>query len=362
MGHKPSAPKYNVEYRSTDYIRTPYNVDNPRYVNTPSAMQVPEYDTNVALAEQNRLNSAYATQQYANLNSPMGGYSISVDPTTGQMTVNKALSDNSTLALNNQQQVLDNYTGDPTTGANAYYNAQMAYLQPQLQRQTTRSESALTNRGIPIGGSAWNEYMGDVYDTQNQQMANLGNAALTAGQSYQGNILNQGRLLGGQVVDPTMIYGQGGAGLSDMYANQYNIANAQAQANYDNAVLRYNNEYQDAMNQYQNNLNAYNAALANNQGTYQANLENNQGLWQNDVNKYNQDVNVYKTKMAKYNAKQQAWVNGLNPLGAVAGSYIGGNNTAGGFGTAVSAQKTSNPYYDGAIDYGQAMSAANMIK
>jgi hypothetical protein len=120
--------------------------------------------------------------------------------------------------------------------------------------------------------------------------------------------------------------------------------------------------YQDEMNRYQNAINAYNAALANNQGQYAANLANNEGQWQNEVNRYNHNINVYNTKMGKYNAKQQAWVNALNPLGSMAGSYLGSNNMSGGFGTAVATQKTRNPYYDGAIDYGQAMSAANMIK
>lgn len=256
----------------------------------------PTYDTNSALLEQNRVNLASANQKYADVNSPMGGYSVSVDPLTGQMTVNKALSENSQNALNQQMQVLRSYTGDGTDAANAYYDAQMAYLQPQMQRQTTRAETALTNRGIPIGGSAWNEYMGDVRDVQNQQLSGLGSSALSAGQGYQNNILGQANMLGSQVVDPTMISGQGGAGLYDMYEQQYQNA-----------------------------------------------------------------IDTYKTKMAKYNAKQQAWVNALNPIGAAAGSYIGGNNTTGNLNGAISAQQTSNPYFDGAIDYGQAMSAANMI-
>lgn len=257
----------------------------------------PTYNTESALAEQNRINLASANQKYADVNSPLGGYSISVDPTTGQMTVNKALSDNSQTALNQQMAVLGNYSGDGTDAANAYYDAQMAYLQPLMQRQTARSETALTNRGIPVGGAAWNEYMGDVRDAQNQKIANIGNQALSAGQGYQSGILNQGSMLGSQIVDPTMVSGQGGAGLYDMYEQQYQNA-----------------------------------------------------------------IDTYKTKMAKYNAKQQAWTNALNPLGATAGSYLANNNNTGGFGTAVASQRNSNPYFDGAIDYGQAMSAANMIK
>lgn len=260
-----------------------------------SKPDAPKYNTEAALAEQNRVNQASASQLYADVNGPNGGYYTTVDPTTGQVTINKYLSGNSQKALNQQQAALENYyVTDGTDAANAYYNARMAYLQPQMQRQVVRSESALTNRGIPIGGSAWNEYMGDVYDAQNQQMANIGNQALSAGQGYQNNFLTQANMLGSQIVDPTLVSGQGGAGLYDMYEQQY----------------------------------------------------------QNDID-------TYKTKMAKYNAKQRAWVNALNPIGAASGSYAAGNNT-GSFSNAVAAQK-SNPYFDGAIDYGQAMSAANMI-
>lgn len=263
MGHKPSAPTYN---------------------------------TNAALTEQNRVNQASANQLYADVNSPLGGYATYVDPQTGQITVNQTLNANSQNALNQQQAALENYyVNDGTDAANAYYNAQMAYLQPQMQRQITRSETALTNRGIPVGGSAWNEYMGDVYDAQNQRLAGLGGSAISAGQNYQNNFLNQANMLGSQVVTPDMVSGQGGAGLYDMYEQQYQNA-----------------------------------------------------------------IDTYKTKMAKYNARQQAWVNAANPLGAAAGSYVGSNSNTGGFGAAVASQK-SNPYFDGAVDYGQAMSAANMI-
>ena len=226
----------------------------------------PVYDTGAAIAEQNRINQIAGNQKYADVNSPTGGYSVSVDPVTGQMTVNKVLSDNSQQALDLQRQVLSNYTGDGSEAADAYYNAQMAYLQPQMQRQVTRGESALTNRGIPIGGSAWNEAMGDIYDTQNQTMSGIGSAALSAGQGYQSGILNQGSMLGGQVIDPTMIAGQNGAGTYDTYAQQYQS-----------------------------------------------------------------DIDNYKTAMARYNAKQSAWTQALNPLGSMGGSamgsFMGGSST-----------------------------------
>ncbi|MBQ1996941.1 MAG: hypothetical protein II238_00655 [Alphaproteobacteria bacterium] len=187
-----------------------------------SSSSAPTYDQNAAIAEQNRINKAAGIQQYANVSSPLGGYSVSIDPTTGQLTVNKSLSDNSLAALDVQKRALANYTGDPTEAANAYYNAQMAYLQPQMDRQVQRAESSLTNRGLPLGSSAWNSAMENIYDTQNRTLSSLSNEALLQGQQYQSNILGQAGMAGGQVIDPSMVAGQAGAGLSDTYDKLYN--------------------------------------------------------------------------------------------------------------------------------------------
>lgn len=204
---------------------------------TPSA---PTYNQRAAINEQNRINQAAGIQQYANVVSPLGGYTTSVDPVTGQITVNKTLSDTSTAAQKAQLGALANYTGDPTEAAKAYYNAQMAYLQPEMDRQVERAESSLTNRGLPLGSSAWNSAMENIYNTQNRTLSSLSNEALSQGQQYQTNILNQAGMLGSQVFDPTMVAGQAGAGLSDTYdkvfANQVekwkqDVANKNSKAN-----------------------------------------------------------------------------------------------------------------------------------
>ena len=187
-----------------------------------SSSSAPKYNTQAAINEQNRINQATGNQLYANVNSALGGYSTSIDPVTGQITVNKNLGENSQAALNAQLGALAQYTGDPTQAANAYYNAQMAYLQPQLNRQVERAESSLTNRGLPLGSNAWNSAMGDIYDAQNRTLTALSNEALANGQQYQTNILNQAGMLGSQVIDPTMISGQAGAGLENTYDKLYN--------------------------------------------------------------------------------------------------------------------------------------------
>lgn len=182
-----------------------------------SKPSTPTYDTNRAYGEQNRINQAAGNQLYANVTSPTGGYTTTVDPNTGQITINKNYGQNSTAALGAQYAALSNYSGNPTEAANAYYNAQMEYLQPQFDRQVQRTESSLTNRGIPLGSKAWNDAMDAVYDNQNQQMGALSSNALLAGQQYQQNILNQAATAGGQVIDPTMVSGQAGAGLENIY-------------------------------------------------------------------------------------------------------------------------------------------------
>lgn len=186
-----------------------------------SSSNAPSYNTSTAQAEQQRINQATGQQMYANVNSALGGYTTSVDPNTGQITINKTLSDPSRVAQQQQLMALGNYTGDPTEAANAYYKAQMAYLQPQMERQIARAESSLTNRGLPIGSSAWNEAVGNVYDAQNRSLESLTNNALAQGQQYQSNILNQAAMLGSQIIDPTMIGGQAGAGLENTYDKQF---------------------------------------------------------------------------------------------------------------------------------------------
>lgn len=344
MGSKPKAPKYNVQAAYTDYnVQDPYTeytVNDMRSManETPNAMQVPVYDRQSAYDEQNRINQTAGSNLYANVNSPLGGYSVSVDPITGQLTVNKSLSDTSTAAQQAQLNALNSYTGNPTQAANAYYNAQMQYLQPQFDRQIERTESSLTNRGLPLGSNAWNEAVDNVYNAQNRTLAALSDEALSKGQAYQSNILGQASMLGNQVVDPTMVGGQGATGLGDTYTNYYNSLANQASADYDNALLRYQNAYQDEANRYQNEMNAYNAAYNNNMNAYQNALnsyyndvQNEQNRYQNELNQYQNAVQQYQTKMANYNSNLGSLMKlGGTALGAVAGSVIPVIGTAAG--------------------------------
>lgn len=246
MGHKPSAPTYNKQ---------------------------------AALAEQNRLNQAAGLQTYANLNSPMGGYSVTVDPNTGKMSVTKNLSENSLMAMAAQANALDKFVADPTRATKEYYDMQMAYIQPQFDAQIDAAQADMINRGIRPGSSAWNQTMANIDNAQDRAKTEIANNALFNGQQYQTNMLSQAASAGNMVVDPALIEAAKGAGLYDTYDKK----------------------------------------------------------WQNE-----QDI--YKSQMARYNANLKAIV---NPLGDVAGSLLGMAGSAGSGGTNKAAGAANT--YKGAV-------------
>lgn len=186
-----------------------------------SKPNTPSYNTNEAINSQNRLNQAVANQTYADVNSPLGSYSVYVDPTTGQMTVNKTLSNASNIALTNQGNLLGKYISDPRLAQSDYYTRQMNYIQPTFDSQIAAAEESLTNRGIQRGSKAWNSAMNNLYEAQDRANTAYENSALLSGQQYQNNLLSQAASVGGQVIDPSMIEGQQGAGLSDLYDALY---------------------------------------------------------------------------------------------------------------------------------------------
>ena len=211
MGHKPSAPTYN---------------------------------TNAALAEQNRLNQAAGYQTYANVNSPMGGYTVSVDPDTGKMTVNKTLSPNSQLAQQMQANALARYVADPKSATQAYYNAQMAYVQPQFDQQIADAKSSMANRGIAMGSKTWNETLAAINNEQDKTKTAMLNNAMFNAQDYKNNILGQAQTAGGMVVDPQLVAGAQGAGLE----NTYNKKWQNEQDIYKTKMARYNNNIRAIVN------------------------------------------------------------------------------------------------------------------
>ena len=182
-----------------------------------SKPSAPKYDTNASKAEQNRINQTVANQTYADLHSPLGGYSVYVDPDTGQMTVNKSLNDNSLLAQQIQGNLISQYTADPRTAQDVYYNRQMQYVNPTFERQVANAESSLANRGVQMGSNTWNNTMNSVYGAQDKANTAMLNNALLNGQQYQSNLINQAGTAGNLVYDPTLIEGQQGAGIEDLY-------------------------------------------------------------------------------------------------------------------------------------------------
>lgn len=229
MGHKPSAPKY---------------------------------DTNAALAEQNRLNQAAGYQTYANVNSPMGSYSVSVDPETGKMTVNKNLSGNSLMAQQIQANALSRFVADPQEATRAYYDSQMAYVQPTFDAQIDAAKESMVNRGIAMGSKTWNDTLASIESAQDKAKTAIANEAMLNAQNYQNNILGQAQTAGDLVIDPSLVEGAKGAGL-------YN--------------------------------------------TYDKKFQNEQ--------------DIYKSKMARYNAINSAiWSGGASVAGNVIGGWLGNNS------------------------------------
>ena len=208
----------------------------------------PTYNTNAALAEQNRLNQAAGYQTYANVNSPMGGYSVYVDPNTGKMTVNKNLSQNSLLAQQAQANALSRFVADPRTATQAYYNAQMAYVQPQFDQQIADAKSSMANRGIAMGSKTWNETLKAINNEQDKAKTAMLNNAMLNAQDYQNNILGQAQTAGGMVVDPQMLAGAQGAGLENTYDKQWQ----NEQDIYKTKMARYNNNIRAIVNPISN--------------------------------------------------------------------------------------------------------------
>lgn len=203
MGHKPSAPTYNA---------------------------------NAALAEQNRLNQAAGYQTYANVNSPMGGYSVTVDPQTGKMTVNKTLSRNSQMAMDAQGNALSRFVANPQEATRAYYESQMQYVQPVFDKQIADAKSSMANRGIAMGSKTWNETLAALNENQDRAKTAMINDAMFNAQDYQNNILGQAQTAGGMVIDPQLVAGAQGAGLE----NTYNKAWQNERDIYKTKMARYN--------------------------------------------------------------------------------------------------------------------------
>lgn len=200
----------------------------------------PRYDTSAAKAEQNRINQTVANQYYSDVNSPLGSYSVYVDPNTGQMTINKSLNDNSLLAQQIQGNLISQYTADPRAAQDAYYNRQLQYVNPTFERQIANTQESLANRGVQMGSNTWNKAMNSVYSAQDKANTAILNNALLNGQQYQSNLINQAGTAGNLVYDPSLIEGQQGAGLSDLYDALYQnkIANYKTAMANNNAAQR----------------------------------------------------------------------------------------------------------------------------
>lgn len=70
----------------------------------------------------------------------------------------------------------------------ATYNAAYSRLSPEIQRQEGRLEQQLSNRGLPIGGEAWNDAWSQQDQTTNDTLSRLAMDAVGAGRQEQSRL------------------------------------------------------------------------------------------------------------------------------------------------------------------------------
>ncbi|MDR1361371.1 MAG: hypothetical protein LBJ18_03675 [Rickettsiales bacterium] len=217
---------------------------------------IPTYDT--AAAQNEQIWAADQNRKYGqvNYNGLQGGYSYQTNPDGTQTLVQNASSaDKARQNLQSQYlsgvdpTELSNFNVDPSVGANAYWNEQMTYMQPQFQRQTNDIITNLEKRGIPAGSPQFNQAMQEVADAQNRSMATTSAGAVSAGQQYQTNALNniinkQGAQTGAAGSLASQMYqvnpysGTGGT-FGGTYDSLYNsqVQQAQLKAQQQNAIM-----------------------------------------------------------------------------------------------------------------------------
>lgn len=72
--------------------------------------------------------------------------------------------------------------------ADATYNSAYSRMQPELQRQEGRLEQQLSNRGLPIGGEAWNDAWQSQDQNTNDMLSRLAMDSVGAGRQEQSRL------------------------------------------------------------------------------------------------------------------------------------------------------------------------------
>ena len=114
--------------------------------------------------------------------NPDGTYSRTFESSAGDVQRNNLMS-----------QILSGM-GD-TSGADTWYDNAATRLNDQFAKQRASVDENLINRGIAVGSSQYNDVMGDLVDTQNQNLADLASNAVFKGQELDTNRINQANQL-----------------------------------------------------------------------------------------------------------------------------------------------------------------------
>ena len=140
-------------------------------------------------------------------------------------------------------------------GQNAF-DAMAGYMQPQFNQQTTNAETMLTNRGVPMGGDAWNNTMNPIQQNQNQAWGSLANQAQVTGAGEQNTLFGQG-------VQQAMLPYQQLQSVLAMSPTNSLLGAAPGAISTSQTSITPTNVSQNVQNSYQDQLNAYNQQQQN---------------------------------------------------------------------------------------------------
>jgi hypothetical protein len=85
----------------------------------------------------------------------------------------------------------NDYSSEVNNAANAAYNTQEGYLQPQQAEQTSNLAQSLADQGIPLGSAAYDRAQGDLSRSQTFANQQAQNSAVTAGNQEQQTLFGE---------------------------------------------------------------------------------------------------------------------------------------------------------------------------
>ena len=169
------------------------------------------------------LVEAQTTAQNTNVNSPVN--TVRYNPIGGgQWEQTSSFSPEVQPIWEQQLAAALNPESFNQTVSDAAFNRAWGYLEPIQQQEQARFEQSMADRGLPVGGGAYDDAYANMMRSQNSAREQAVLSAILAGENSAGNAYNRMGSITGQQVIPTP---QGGdvMGAANM-AMQNNMANA----------------------------------------------------------------------------------------------------------------------------------------